>query len=181
MTLVRAQSQLPGRKVVLYFNPWLFIPRLSRAIQHLISTANRSNVSFYTVDPKDWSLGARRAQSRFLERSYRRNSISADARRRWRSVHAAGARRRNGGGSAPIESANVVARSCQQTGGTAIAETNDWKAPLRTVMTEVRTYYEASYIPESHCMTANSARFRFTSIVLMSQLIPVAATLPCAT
>src|SRR6266576_4632721 len=26
MTLVRAQSQLPGRKVVLYFNPWLFIP-----------------------------------------------------------------------------------------------------------------------------------------------------------
>src|SRR5882762_8480980 len=25
-TLVRAQSQLPGRKVVLYFNPWLFIP-----------------------------------------------------------------------------------------------------------------------------------------------------------
>jgi len=35
----------------------------------------------------------------------------------------------------------------QQTGGTAIVETNDWKAPLRTVMAEVRTYYEASYVP----------------------------------
>src|SRR2546421_3486550 len=62
MTLVRAQSQLPGRKVVLYFNPWLFISEtVKEQYNNLISTANRSNVSFYTVDPKGlvtWSQGS---------------------------------------------------------------------------------------------------------------------------
>src|SRR5207245_7372065 len=37
----------------------------------------------------------------------------------------------------------------QQTGGVTIAETNDYRAPLRTAMEEVRTYYEASYAPHS--------------------------------
>ena len=51
--LVRAQSQLPGRKVVLYFNPWLFVSETVKEQYHnLISIANRANVSFYTVDPK---------------------------------------------------------------------------------------------------------------------------------
>src|SRR5579859_8155477 len=61
MALVRAQSQLPGRKVVLYFNPWLFIPEaVKEQYNNLISGANRANVSFYTVDPKGlvtWSQG----------------------------------------------------------------------------------------------------------------------------
>ena len=51
--LVRAQSQLPGRKVVLYFNPWLIVSdAVKEQYQNLISIANRANVSFYTVDPK---------------------------------------------------------------------------------------------------------------------------------
>ncbi|HKD52235.1 MAG TPA: VWA domain-containing protein, partial [Candidatus Acidoferrum sp.] len=53
MALVRAQSQLPGRKVVLYFNPWLFIPEaVKEQYNNLVSVSNRANVSFYTVDPK---------------------------------------------------------------------------------------------------------------------------------
>ncbi|MHB8503919.1 MAG: VWA domain-containing protein, partial [Candidatus Acidiferrales bacterium] len=53
LALVRAESELPGRKVVLYFNPWLFIPEaIKEQYSNLIGIANRANVSFYTVDPR---------------------------------------------------------------------------------------------------------------------------------
>src|SRR5438105_6637929 len=53
LALVRAQAELPGRKVILYFNPWMLIPEVVKEqYANLISTANRANVSFYTVDPK---------------------------------------------------------------------------------------------------------------------------------
>jgi len=53
MALVRAEAQLPGRKVVLYFNPSLNIPEMIKEqYANLISMANRANISFYTVDPK---------------------------------------------------------------------------------------------------------------------------------
>ena len=61
MALVRAQSELPGRKIILYFNPWLFIPEAVKELYaNMIGAANRANVSFYTVDPKGlvtWSQG----------------------------------------------------------------------------------------------------------------------------
>src|SRR2546429_9497287 len=47
---------------ILYFNPWLFITEtVKEQYSNLISIANRSNVSFYTVDPKGlvtWSQGS---------------------------------------------------------------------------------------------------------------------------
>ncbi len=61
LALVKAEAQLPGRKVILYFNPWLFIPEtVKEQYANMISAANRANVSFYTVDPKGlvtWSQG----------------------------------------------------------------------------------------------------------------------------
>jgi hypothetical protein len=35
----------------------------------------------------------------------------------------------------------------QSTGGSLVGETNDLKAPLRMALEEIRTYYEASYVP----------------------------------
>ena len=49
----------------------------------------------------------------------------------------------------------------QQTGGATIAETNDWRAPLRAVMDEVRTYYEASYAPH---IAVYDGKFRKISV-----------------
>src|SRR5581483_1090571 len=52
-SLVQAQAQLPGRKIVIYFYPWLNIPEIVKEqYQNMISTANRANISFYTVDAK---------------------------------------------------------------------------------------------------------------------------------
>ncbi len=148
--LVRAQSELPGRKVVLYFNPWLFIPEaVKEQYSNLISTANRANVSFYTVDPKGlvtWSQG-----------SLGREELSG-ATGEIRSQQMSG-------GVGPVstsqaraaETAETALRSnpllwlrdlAQQTGGATIAETNDYRAPLRAALEEVRTYYEAAYTPQ---------------------------------
>jgi len=149
MALVRAQSQLPGRKVVLYFNPWLFIPEIVKEqYNNLVSTANRSNVSFYTVDPKGlvtWSqegAGRDRLNGAIgeIRSEQMRGGVGEVTPGQARAAETAeGALRAN-----PLLWLRDLS---QQTGGTTIAETNDWKAPLRTVMAEVRTYYEAAYTP----------------------------------
>ena len=148
MTLVRAQSQLPGRKVVLYFNPYLFIPEIIKEqYNNLISTATRSNVSFYTVDPKGlvtWSQQSagrdylKDAAGEIRSQQMRGGVGEVSTQQARASETAEGAVRAN-----PLLWLRDLA---QQTGGTTIAETNDWKAPLRTVMAEVLTYFEVSSI-----------------------------------
>src|SRR5436190_996410 len=163
MTLVRAQSQLPGRKVVLYFNPWLFIPEVVKEqYNNLISTANRSNVSFYTVDPKGLVTWSQESSGRDslngatgeIRSAQMRGGVGEVSTQQARAAETAeGALRSN-----PLMWLRDLA---QQTGGTAIAETNDWKAPLRTVMAEVRTYYEAAYTPH---IALYDGKFRKISI-----------------
>src|SRR5438876_1782735 len=48
-----------------------------------------------------------------------------------------------------------------QTGGATIAETNDYRAPLKSAMDEVRTYYEAAYAPS---IALNDGKFRKISV-----------------
>ena len=163
MALVRAQSQLPGRKVVLYFNPWLFIPEaVKEQYNNLVSVSNRANVSFYTVDPKglvtwsqnsngrDWLNGAAGETRSQQMRGGVGEVTTAQAR--------AGETAENALRANPLMWLRDLA---QQTGGVTIAETNDYKAPLRTALEEVRTYYEASYAPH---ITAYDGKFRKITI-----------------
>jgi len=163
MTLVRAQSQLPGRKVVLYFNPYLFIPEVVKEqYNNLISTANRSNVSFYTVDPKGLMTESQGNAGRNSLKDAVGEIRSQQMRGGIGEVSVAQARASETAESALRANPLLWLRDlAQQTGGTAIAETNDWKAPLRTVMTEVRTYYEAAYVPH---IAIYDGKFRKISI-----------------
>ena len=149
LALVRAQSQLPGRKVVLYFNPWLFIPETAKEqYNNLVSTANRSNVSFYTVDPKGLVTWSQEGAGRDYLNGATGEIRSQQMRGGVGEVTAGQARAAETAESALRANPLLWLRDLsQQTGGTTIAETNDWKAPLRTVMAEVRTYYEAAYTP----------------------------------
>jgi VWFA-related protein len=149
MSLVRAQAQLPGRKVVLYFNPWLQITEaVKEQYQNLIGAANRANVSIYTVDPKGlvtWSQG-----------SSGRDMLSGAAKEIRDNQMKGGVGEVSTQQARAGENAEAALRAnplmwlrdlAQQTGGAAIAETNDYRAPLRAAMDEVRTYYEAAYVP----------------------------------
>jgi VWFA-related protein len=165
MALVRAQSELPGRKIVVYFNPSLFIPEVVKEqYANLISMANRANISFYTVDPEGLlalrssdtatsrdqvtfshgstgtqDLGAAASESRNLQMRGGVGEVSTSQARA--QENAEGALRAN-----PLLWLRDLA---QQTGGATIAETNDYRAPLRVALEEVRSYYEAAYAPRA--------------------------------
>jgi len=161
--LVRAQSELPGRKVILYFNPWLFISEtVKEQYSNLISMANRANVSFYTVDPKGlvtWSQGSNGREwlsgaAGEIRSQQMNGGVGAVSTGQARAAETAeGALRAN-----PLLWLRDLA---QQTGGTAIAETNDYRAPLRVAMDEVRSYYEAAYAPH---ITVYDGKFRRISV-----------------
>jgi len=165
--LVRAQSELPGRKVVLYFNPGLLITEaVKEQYANLVSAANRANISFYTVDPQglialsDQSGSTRNSSPTFSQEDQGRDMLS-DATG---AIRAKQMSEGVGGGNNEVttqearatESAESALRAnpllwlrdlARQTGGATIADTNDYRAPLRVAMDEVKTYYEASYIP----------------------------------
>ena len=163
LALVRAQSQLPGRKVILYFNPWLNITeQVKEQYEYLVSAANRANVSFYTVDPKglvSWS-----------QNDAGRNMLSDSAREVRTNQMRGGVGEVTEGQMRAAETAESALRSnpllwlrdlAQKTGGVAIGETNDWRSPLRAVMEEVHNYYEAAYIPR---ITTYDGKFRSISV-----------------
>jgi VWFA-related protein len=149
LSLVKAQAHLPGRKVVIYFNPWMMIPDSAKEqYQYMIGMANKANITFYTVDPKGLvtysqndsgrgQLGGAAGETRNLSMSGGVGEVSQSQAEAQETAE-------NGLRSNPEEWLRDLAK---QTGGVAIAETNDYKAPLRIVMDEVRTYYEAAYDP----------------------------------
>ncbi|MDR3718021.1 MAG: VWA domain-containing protein [Bryobacteraceae bacterium] len=150
LNMVREQAKLPGRKTVLYFNPWFTVPESAKEIfESVKSTANRANVSFYSVDSKGlttWSqnssgldqLTSANKETRDLALAGGVGAVSESQAR-------AAETGENSMRSNPMEFLRQLAES---TGGVAFAETNDWKAPLRVVLDEVRTYYEATYSPQ---------------------------------
>ena len=163
MALVRAQSELPGRKIILYFNPWLFIPEAVKELYaNMIGAANRANVSFYTVDPKGlvtWSQGNNGREwlsgaTGEIRSAQMRGGVGEVSAGEARAAETAeGALRAN-----PLLWLRDLA---QQTGGLTIAETNDYKAPLRTALEEVRSYYEAAYAPH---ISVYDGKFRKISV-----------------
>ena len=177
MALVRAQSQLPGRKVVLYFNPSLFIPEvIKEQYANLISLANRANITFYTVDPQGLVALSSSSSARSREEvTFSHGSSGSDELSR-----AAGEMRsvQMSGGTGAVSTSQARAQEnaenavranplqwlrdlAQQTGGTTIAESNDYRAPLRVAMDEVRTYYEAAYTPH---IAVYDGKFRKISV-----------------
>jgi VWFA-related protein len=177
MTLVRAQSQLPGRKVVLYFNPNLFIPEMVKEqYANVISVANRANISFYTVDPKGLialkssDTAHSRDEVTFSHGSTGMQDLGGATREIRDSQMRGGVGEVSTSEARATETAEAALRSnpllwlrdlAQQTGGTTIAETNDYRAPLRVAMEEVRAYYEAAYTPH---LSVADGKFRRISV-----------------
>jgi VWFA-related protein len=179
MALVRAQSQLPGRKVVLYFNPSLFIPEVVKEeYANLISIANRANIAFYTVDPKGLLALTSSANARSRDEiTFSHGSSGTDDLRA--ATGEIRSQQMSGGvgnvsttQAKAMETAEGALRAnpllwlrdlASQTGGATIAETNDYRAPLRVALEEIRTYYEAAFSPR---VSTADGKFRKISVRL---------------
>lgn len=159
--LIRSQEKLPGRKVVLYLSDGLALPSgRPEVFQGLISLANRTGVTFYTVDtrglsvedsmiPGQASLGMTGAESR------QRGSVTSSV-----------------AGYKEMDDAQLVAVSntqlsmqelAESTGGFAVTNTNQIADPMRQVMEDIRTHYELSYAPKS---TTYDGHFRKIDVKL---------------
>ena len=149
LSLVQGQKRLQGRKTVVYFSEGLQIPTsLKDAFQATISAANRANVSFYAVDARGL-----KTESDFQSAKESLNAAVAANERQQRT---------RGGQATTVEqikaadnaenaitknSQNNLAALAESTGGVFVANTNDFRTPMRRVISELTTYYEASYIP----------------------------------
>jgi VWFA-related protein len=149
LDLVKEQYRLPGRKTILYFSPGFPLGQDTEdAFKSIISIANRSNVSFYCVDITGLTTW-----------SSNQNSISAmnDAARNSRAnVGSTGKPISMGQAEAEdkvIEAGMKdtqynIGRLAKETGGDLIANTNDFRTPIRKVVEDAETYYEITYNPE---------------------------------
>jgi VWFA-related protein len=145
---VKEQYRLPGRKTILLFSSGFAIPQgAEQQFKTIISMANRSNVSFYSVDTHGLSTrstnnaaldGLDSAVAGAYANATARKGVTTDmARSEDRSLDA--------GRKDTQLTLGILAH---ETGGELIANTNDFRGPLRRLQEEVQTYYEVSYSPD---------------------------------
>ena len=149
LSAVKEQYRLPGRKTIVYFTPGFSIPQgMEQAFKNVISIANRSNVSFYSIDTRGVGAGGNKGASDML------NSAADSSRRQAQSTgYEAVSRDQATVFDTAIESARAntqvtLSDLSESTGGFLISNTNDLKAPLRRLNEDIETYYEISYTPD---------------------------------
>ncbi len=149
LNAVKEQYHLPGRKTILYFTPGFSIPQgMEQAFKNVISIANRSNVSFYSIDTRGVGAASNAAASNMLT-SAADSSRRQDQSRGYEGV----SRDQVGVFDTALESSRAntqvtLADLSESTGGALIANTNDLRGPLRRLNEDIETYYEVSYAPE---------------------------------
>ena len=147
---VREQYRLPGRKTVLYFSEGFVIPvGMEEPFNQIISIANRSNVSFYTVDARGLTTVSSNQAAIDALKSAARSSRDQDIALSDEPVRPDQAELAN----TTVESTRANTQSAlgalaDSTGGALIANTNDLRGPLHKLAEDIQTYYEISYNPE---------------------------------
>jgi VWFA-related protein len=147
---VRDQYRLPGRKVVLYFTPGFTIPQgMEEPFRSVISVANRSNVSFYPIDARGLTIGAQNSAA--VSQMQGAAQASKD---QMTSLGGTPVTREqaqvfdNVVNSSRANTQNTLSMLAGETGGFLIANTNDFRAPLRKIAEDLETYYEITYDPQ---------------------------------
>jgi VWFA-related protein len=147
-SLVQGMQQLPGRKSVLYFTGGMYLPpELEVPYNNLISIANRSNVTFYSVDVRGVMIGAQNTGA--LSQLNRATSASALTVNRTsgavtkEEIMAADTAETAGARNVQLR----VRELAESTGGFLIGDTNDLRPALRKVNEEVSSYYEVTFNP----------------------------------
>lgn len=146
---VKEQYRLPGRKTILYFSEGFVVPQeLDQPFRQTLSIANRSNVSFYTVDAHGlMATSANRAANDTLRaavQSSRDQATTVSGAVRADEANAID----TAIASTRANTQTALAELAESTGGTLIANTNDLRGPLRKLAEDIQTYYELSYNPE---------------------------------
>ena len=143
--LVRSEELLPGRKVVLYLADGLTFPINRRdAVDNLISYANRSGVSFYTIDTRGLNVEDPMMQALTAQRRVGAESVAQAVDPM--NGHLEDDDMQLTAASSPQLAMRELAES---TGGFAVTNTNEISLPMQHMMEDIRTHYEMAYAPTS--------------------------------
>jgi VWFA-related protein len=146
--LVLGLQSMPGRKSILYFTQGLYVtPELDVPFRNIMSTANRSNITFYSIDTRGVMVaaqnrsamgqlnGAARASGTTVQRTS--GAVTKD------EVMASDNAEVSGRSNVQL----AIRDLAESTGGFLIADSNDLRAPLRHVSEEIASYYELTFDP----------------------------------
>ena len=143
--LICSEENLPGRKVVLYLADGLGLPENRReVVDDIISYANRSGVSFYTVDTRGLNVDnpmieALAAQKRVGAESLAQKADPENGHRQDDDIELTA-----------VASRQLAMRElAESTGGFAVTDTNEIALPMQRVMEDIREHYELAYAPAS--------------------------------
>ena len=143
--LIRSQDHLPGRKIVIYLADGLAFPVNRRdAVDNIISFANRSGVSFYTLDTRGLNVDDPMMQALATQR--RTGAESSVQRVDPRTSHLED----DDVELTAVASGQLAMRElAESTGGFAVTNTNEISVPMQHIMEDIRTHYEVAYAPTS--------------------------------
>ena len=146
---VSQQYRLPGRKSILFFSPGFGIPQgMEEPWRVLISTANRFNVTFYTIDARGLNTMAMN-QEAVSELKDATSASRANLRKGTGLVTPAMAQAFDTAiNSGKANTQDTLADLAQSTGGFLIANTNDFRDQLKKVSEDISTYYQVTYDPQ---------------------------------
>ncbi len=149
MALVKEQTRLPGRKTLMYFSEGLAVPAsLDEYKQQVIGDANRANVSIYAIDARglitermnsdSTDMLGQAANSSMRQATNPNAPVSPDQAKIFDKAEDA----------IRANKQNALNDLAESTGGFLIANTNDFRKPLRQVAEDVRSYYAVTYAPQ---------------------------------
>jgi VWFA-related protein len=149
LDLVKEQYRLPGRKTVLYFSGGFPITQDTEdPFKQIVSIANRANVSFYAVDVNGlttWST-AGSANSALKDAAGASMSHVTSSTNGVSTWDAKGADAAMDAGKSDTQL--TLKMLAEQTGGALIANTNDFRTPIKRITEDVQSYYEVTYDPQ---------------------------------
>jgi VWFA-related protein len=173
-SLVDAQAQIPGRKVMLLFSAGILVHTDTVEFLHsIISAANRANVSIYALDTQ-----GQPDQGTAEHASAPGGAILSDLSDARRRVQQAANDSMNmqlatvNGGSQEVTPGEVIAMELAETsihsntrgnmqelaegtGGALLPDTLDLQEPIREALESARTHYEATYAPANTTLDGN--------------------------
>ena len=145
LVIAEALRRLPGRKAVLFFSEGIALPPdVIESFRSVINSANRSGVSFYTID-----AAGLRAESKTAE-----TGREITSRSNLRMAQEASNSETSGSMTKGLERNEDLLRLnpdsglgqlANETGGFLITDTNDLKSKLQKVDEDLHTYYLLSY------------------------------------
>jgi VWFA-related protein len=147
-SLVDGQQSMPGRKSVVYFTAGMYLsPELDASFRSLMSTANRDNVTFYSVDTRGVMVGAQTAGARSQLNGAARASMSTMTQTSGAVTKDEIMASDNAETSGRANVQEALRTLAESTGGFLIGDSNDLRVPLRNMNEEIASYYELSYNP----------------------------------